>query len=143
MGTITGVEIVLEERAEIDLFEGIFLFGRGDRIFFGGGCSGAVAVFFFLADVIEERDRLFQLFENRVLDHLSVDHVLELKLVEREDRDHLHQARSEDLALGELYTEFVLQQNHVFGRFFLLLLCHSERSEESAVCTRPRQIPHG
>ena len=46
-----------------------------------------------------KRNGIFELFENRVLDHLGVDHVLELKLVEREDRDHLHQARGEDLAL--------------------------------------------
>ena len=61
---------------------------------------GAVAVFFFAADFVDQRDGLFELFENRVLDHLGVDHVLEFELVEREDGDHLHQARGEDLALG-------------------------------------------
>ena len=108
VGAVTGIEIVLEERAEIDLFERIFLFDGGDGIFFVGGGSGAFAVFFFLADFVEQRNRVFQFFENRVLDHLSIDHVLELKLVEREDRDHLHQARGKDLALRELNAEFVL-----------------------------------
>ena len=60
----------------------------------------AVAVFFFAAYFVDQRDGFFELFENRVLDHLGVDHVLELKLVEREDGDHLHEAGREDLALG-------------------------------------------
>src|SRR6266849_8762515 len=85
VSAITRIEIVLKERAEIDFFEGIFLLVRGDGIFFGGGGSGALAVFFFLADVIEERNCFFQLFENRVLDYLIIDHVLQVMLVERED----------------------------------------------------------
>ena len=108
VGAVAGIEIVLKERAEINLFEGIFLFCRGDGIFFVGGGSGALAVFFFFADFVEQRNGVFELLENRILDHLRVDHVLELKLVEREDGDHLHQARGEDLALRELYAEFVL-----------------------------------
>src|ERR1700756_2116082 len=116
---IAGIKIVLEEGTEIDLFEGILLFDGGNGIFFGGGGSGAFAVFLFFADLVEQRNRVFELFEDRVLDHLSIDHVLELKLVEREDRDHLHQARGKNLALRELYAEFVLQQNHEFGRFAL------------------------
>ena len=109
VGAVAGVEIILEERAEIDLFEGIFLFDGGDGIFFVGGGSGALAVLLFFADFVEQGNGVFQFFENRILDHLGIDHVLELKLVEREDGDHLHQARSKDLALGEFYAEFVLQ----------------------------------
>ena len=60
------------------------------------------------SDFVEQRNRIFQFFENRILDHLRVDHVLELKLVEREDRDHLHQARGQDLALRELQVQFGL-----------------------------------
>ncbi len=112
---VAGVKIILEKRAEVDLFEGIFLFDRSDGVFFVRSRSGALAVFFFAANFVEQRNRFFKFLENRVLDHLSVDHVLELKLVEREDGDHLHQAGSKDLALGQLYTEFVLQQNHELG----------------------------
>ena len=66
-------------------------------------------VLFLLTDFVEQRDRFFRVLrENRVLDHLGVDHVLELKLIERENGDHLHETRGEDLALGELYAEFVL-----------------------------------
>ena len=99
---VAGVEVVLKKRAKINFFEGIFLFDRGDGIFFVVRDSSALAVFFFLADFVEQRNRFFQFLENRVLHHLSSDHVLELKLVEREDGDHLHQARRQDLALREL-----------------------------------------
>ena len=108
VSAIAGIEIILKERTEIDLFEGIFLFDGADGIFVVVGDCGAFAVFFFLADFVEQRNGLFQFFEDRILDHLSVDHVLELKLVEREDGDHLHQARGEDLALRESYAKFVL-----------------------------------
>ena len=63
------------------------------------GSGSPFPVFLFLAYFVEQGNGIFKLFENRVLDHLSVDHVLELKLVEREDGDHLHQSRSQDLAL--------------------------------------------
>ena len=108
VGAVSGIEIILKKGAEIDLFEGIFLLDRGDGILFVGGGRGAFAVFFLLADFVEQGNRLFQFFKDRILDHLGVDHVLELKLVEREDRDHLHQAGGEDLALRELYAKFVL-----------------------------------
>src|SRR5208283_2003542 len=106
---IAGIEIVLEERAEINLFERIFLFDSSDRVFFVAGGSGALAVLFFLADFVEQRNSVLELFEDRVLDHLGVDHVLELQLVERKDGNHLHQAGREDLALRKLNAEFVLQ----------------------------------
>ena len=82
---------------------------RADTV---GGGSGALAVFFFFADFVQQGNGFFQFLENRVLHHLSIDHVLELKFVEREDGDHLHQARSQYLALGETYAEFMLQQDH-------------------------------
>ena len=64
----------------------------------------ALAIFFLLADLIEKRNRVFEFLQHGILDHLAIDHVLEFKLVEREDRDHLHQARGEDLALRELHA---------------------------------------
>ena len=98
---VAGVEVVLEERAEVDLFERILLFRR-DGSFFGRGLGGgAVEAFFLAADIVDQGDGIFELFEDRILDHLGVDHVLELKFIEREDGDHLHQTRGEDLALGK------------------------------------------
>ena len=85
--------------------------------FFGGSLGGgAVAVFVFTAYFVDERNGFFELFENRVLDHLGIDHVLELKFIEREDGDHLHQARGEDLPLREFDAQFVLQQHHKISR---------------------------
>ena len=104
MGTVPGIKVVLEKRAEVDFLERILLLDGGNGIVFCGCGSGALAIFLFFTDFVEQRNGIFQFLENWILDHLGVDHVLELKLVEREDRDHLHQARSEDLALRELYA---------------------------------------
>ena len=54
---ITGVQILLEKRAEVDLFERILLFVRSDGVFFGRrlGCN-AVAFFFLPPDLIEHWD---------------------------------------------------------------------------------------
>ncbi len=110
---IARIEILLEERAEVDLLEGVLLFGRRDGIFFRGGLGGnAVALFFLAPNVVQHGDGVFQFLKDRVLDHLGVDHVLELKLVEREHRDHLHEARRKDLPLRKLYVQFVLKKNH-------------------------------
>ena len=109
MSTVAGIEIVLEKRAEVDLFKGIFLFGGGDGILFSGRSGGALAVFLFLADFVQQGNGILKLLKYRVLHHLSVDHVLQLKLIEREDRNHLHQAWGQDLALRQLNAEFVLQ----------------------------------
>ena len=63
----------------------------------------------FLPTSSSKGNRVFEFFENGILNHLGVDHVLELKLVEREDGDHLNQARGQDLALRKLDAQFVLQ----------------------------------
>src|SRR3954451_11072478 len=102
VGAIAGVEVVLEKRSEIDLFEGIFLLRSGDRILFSGGGSGALAVFFLLANLVEKRNGILEFLENGILDHLAIDHVLKLELIECEDGDHLHETRSKHLALREL-----------------------------------------
>src|ERR1700733_10176323 len=99
-GAVAGIQIILEERAKINFLEGIFLFRR-DRSFFSRSFGRAVAVFLFAADFVDQRDGLFELLENGILHHLGVDHVLELEFIEREDRDHLNQARGKDLALRE------------------------------------------
>ena len=99
---ITGIEIIAKERPEIDLLERIFFLGCG------GGClnlrlalTGVVAVsgFFFAGDNVEHGNGWIKFLQDRVLDHLGVDHLLELKLVERQHAHHLHQPRSEYLLL--------------------------------------------
>ena len=64
--------------------------------------------------IVDHRNGIFQFFENGVLHHLGSDHVLELKLVEREDADHLHQSRREDLPLRDLQIQSWLKEHHKF-----------------------------
>ena len=100
---IAGIEIVLEERAEIDLFEWIFLL----NISGGGGAffdRRVIAFLFASIHVVDQGNGLFQFFENRVLHHFGRDHVPKLKLVEREDADHLDKARGQDLSLRDFET---------------------------------------
>ncbi len=79
--------------------------------FFRSRFGGYAVAFFFLAsDVIEQRDGIFKFFQHRVLDHLGIDHVLELELVEREHGDHLHETRRQNLPLRQLDVQFVLKK---------------------------------
>src|SRR4029077_4586225 len=116
------MEILLEERAEINFVEWIFLFFRRDRSLFNGrGGGDAVALFFAPADIVNQRNGIFQLFENRILHHFRIDHVLKLDLVERKDRNHLNKARSQDLPLRQFDVQFVLQHYHAISSTLLTL----------------------
>src|SRR5437867_8342766 len=84
----TRIEVILKKRAEINFLEGVFLVLRSSRGFFSR--RGTFALFLPTADIIYQRNGIFQLLEDRVLHHLGSDHVLELKLVERKHADHLH-----------------------------------------------------
>jgi len=110
----TRIEILLKERAKIDLVEGVFLFRGGERRFFllRGGGGGAIALFLAAAHVIEQRNRVLEFFEDRVLDHFGRNHVLKLELVQREHGDHLDKARRQDLPLRQSDVQLVLQQHH-------------------------------
>ncbi len=102
---ITRIKVFLEERAEIDLFKGVFLLDCSDGVFFG---RSTFAIFFAPSSVIQQRNRLFQLFEHWILHHFGRDHVPQLELIERQDTDHLHQARSQDLPLRNLQMQLGL-----------------------------------
>src|SRR5436305_11774695 len=86
-GAETGLEIVTEIGAEVDLIERIFGFSgcglRRERLNFLRGFALTIYV-------IEDGYRRFEFFENGVLGQFLVNHLLELDLVEREDTDHLH-----------------------------------------------------
>ena len=105
-----GIEIIFEKRAEINLFEGIFLvLGSGRSLF---GTRLAFTLFFAAANIVNQRNRIFQFFKNGVLHHLGGDHVFELKFIERKDANHLHQARGKDLALRDFEVKPWLKKNH-------------------------------
>ena len=63
-------------------------------------------------DFIQHRNGLVNLFQNRVLHHLRIDHLLQLELVERQNAHHLHQAWSQDLALRDFQAHSGLEQRH-------------------------------
>ena len=118
---IPGIQIILEERAKIYLLERILLLIRDCRTLFRGRLGGQPVAFFLLAsDIIEQRNGIFQLFEHRVLDHLGIDHVLELELVEREHGDHLHETRRQNLSLGQLDVQLVLKKHHFSPKIYYL-----------------------
>ena len=55
--------------------------------------------------LVERGGALGQFFENGVHDHLLVDHLAQLELVEREHADHLHQAGRQNLLLRHLEVQ--------------------------------------
>src|SRR6267378_965630 len=119
---IAGIEIVLEERTKIYFLERIFLLVRDRRTLFRGRLGGQPVAFLLLAsDIVEQGDGIFQLFKDRILDHLGIDHVLELKLVEREHGDHLHETRRQNLPLGQLDVQLVLKKHYFSLKKFSVL----------------------
>ena len=52
--------------------------------------------------LIEGLSRLVNFLQNWICNQLTIDHVLEFELIEREDADHLHQPWGQNLALREL-----------------------------------------
>ena len=106
MTAISWIKVIFKERSEVDLFKRIFLVRRRRR-FFGG--RQALAFFLAAPHIVDEGDGIFQFLENRILNHFLSNHVLELKLVKRENADHLHKARRKDLALGDSQLKFGLE----------------------------------
>src|SRR6266566_449444 len=98
LAAISGIKVIFKERAEVDLFKGIFLVSRR-RCFFGRGQT--LTLFFTAANIVDQRNRVFELFQYWILDHFLINHVLQLKLIERKDADHLHEAGREDLPLRD------------------------------------------
>ena len=98
-GAQAGIKVFREKRPEIDFVEGIFFLGGYGLVFLDG--KGAVALHFLFAgrNLVEQGDRIVKFLKYRVLRQLSRDHVRQLKLVERQDADHLHQTRGQNLLL--------------------------------------------
>ncbi len=99
-GAQAGVEVFGEEGAEVNLLKGIFFFRCRDRLLLLGRGAIAFHLLFASRHFIEKRNGAVQFFENRILSQLGIDHVGQLKLVERQDTDHLHEAGGQNLLLG-------------------------------------------
>jgi hypothetical protein len=107
-GFEAGVEIILKVGTEINLVEWVFFF---PRLFARNLFNRTVAVAFLPMQFVNGRRGFLKLFQNGVLDHLRVDHVLQLELVQREHADHLNQPGRKHLALGDLEVQFWLKQH--------------------------------
>src|SRR5581483_4390276 len=99
---ISGIQVLLEKGAKIDFFERIFFLRGRKRRFFGGRRDGTIPVFFAAVHIVQQWNGVFQFLKVRVLYHLGIDHVLELKLIERKHTDHLYQSWGQDLSLRNL-----------------------------------------
>ena len=82
----------------------------------GGSTSGTFSVSAFrnvsIAVVVGDNRIVRQFFQNRVLDHLLIDHLPQFETVERQHADHLNQTRSKDLLLGHAEMKFWCQPIH-------------------------------
>jgi hypothetical protein len=102
---VAGIQIILKVAAEVDLVERIFFLalGLGGNLF-----RAALAIPLNPRSLLERRRGFLEFLQYGILDHLRVDHVLQLKLVEHKHTDHLHQARRQYLPLRDLQIEFRL-----------------------------------
>ncbi len=100
----TRIKVILKERPEVDLFKWVFLVCRHFL-----GSSHPFALLFATANVVNQRNSIFQFLKYRILDHLLIDHVFKLKFVERKNADHLHESRRKDLSLRDSEVKFGLQ----------------------------------
>ena len=90
-----GIKIVLEVGAKVNFTEHVL--GRCGRFL-----DAALQDLLTARNLIQHWNRLVNLFQDGIFNHLGIDHLLELELVERKHAHHLHQAWSQDLALCDL-----------------------------------------
>ncbi len=87
-----GVQILIEEAADIELVKGI-------QLLFLGNFFSFILEEGFVAVVVGGSRFFAQLFQHRIGHHLGVDHLPQLQAVQRQHADHLHQARRQYLLL--------------------------------------------
>jgi hypothetical protein len=94
-----GVQILIEEAADVELVKGIGFRLLGNFFSFGLQKS--------LVAIVVGLRRLFALlFQDGIGDHLLVDHLAQLQAIEREHADHLHQTWRQNLPLRHLQIQF-------------------------------------
>ena len=90
---------MIEEAADVELVKGIGL-GLFRNLFGFRFQKGFVAV------VVGLRGLFALLFQDRIGDHLLVDHLAQFQTIEREHADHLHQTWRQNLPLRHLQIQF-------------------------------------
>ena len=94
-----GIQILIKESPDVELVKRI-------RLRFLRNLLRFIADEIFVA-VIVRRGGFFALFfQDRVLNHLLIDHFPKFQPVQRQHADHLHQARRQNLLLRHLQIEF-------------------------------------
>ena len=101
---VTGVQVILEVRSEVDLVKRILNWGRGlfNDALLNSALLIALNAFLAARNLIQHRNRLVNLLQDGIFHHLGIDHLLQLEIVERKHAHHLHQSRSQNLALRQL-----------------------------------------
>ena len=94
-----GIEILIEKGANVEFVEVI-------RLGLLGNFFGFVFEEIFVGVIVGLRGLFALLFENRIGDHLLIDHLAKLETIEREHAHHLHQAGRQNLALRNLQIQF-------------------------------------
>ena len=91
-----GVKIILEIASEVDFVERVFFH---PLTFHRDLLRAAVAVPFASGTLFQRFRLVFDLLEHRILDHLAIQHFLELNFIERKYAYHLNQPRRQHLPL--------------------------------------------
>jgi hypothetical protein len=83
------------------------------------------------------------LLQDGILHHLGIDHLLQFELVQRKNAHHLHQARSQDLALRDLQIQFGCSSaiKGLDSRFGLNVSVIGEKNAKVQNASFPRHRP--
>ena len=87
-----GIQVLVEERADVELVEGIGFFLLRDL--FGFRLQEG-----FVAVVVGDGGFFGELFQDGIRDHLLVDHLAKFQAVQRQYADHLHKPGRQNLLL--------------------------------------------
>src|SRR5579859_275083 len=113
LATISAcIQILVEESTDIKFVEWI-----GLRLFGDFFCFYFEEIF--VAVIVGLSGLLALLFEDRILNHLLVDHLFKFEAVQRQHADHLNEAGRQNLFLRDLEIEFESLPSHLCARSFL------------------------
>jgi len=99
LGAGAGIEVSAEEGTEIKFVKGVGACAFGDLF-------RLVLDEIFVGVILADYTVIAQLFQDRVGHDFLVNHFAQLQPIQRQDADHLDQARGKDLLLGDAKVEF-------------------------------------